>query len=64
MCGPRGSIDTATQRTRAVCGTASVDVDRVQSIREAPHRRLDPTNLRTLCRLHHNRKAHDGRHTP
>jgi 5-methylcytosine-specific restriction protein A len=43
----------------AVCGTtAGVDVDHVQSIREAPHRRLDPTNLRTLCRLHHNRKTH------
>ena len=42
-----------------VCGTTrDVDVDHVQTIREAPHRRLDPTNLRTLCRLHHNRRTH------
>ncbi|NUB09718.1 HNH endonuclease [Azospirillum sp. Vi22] len=42
-----------------VCGTTmGVDVDHVQAIREAPNRRLDPTNLRTLCRLHHNRKTH------
>ena len=31
------------------CGAAGVDVDHVVSVRKAPDRRLDPTNLQTLC---------------
>jgi 5-methylcytosine-specific restriction protein A len=31
----------------------ATDVDHLVSIRRAPHRRLDPTNLRSLCHAHH-----------
>lgn len=49
----------------AECGaTGAVDVDHVVPLREAPHRRLDPTNLRTLCRRHHNRVTHGRANTP
>ncbi|MFD1623889.1 HNH endonuclease signature motif containing protein [Azospirillum griseum] len=42
-----------------VCGaTEGVDVDHKASIKDRPDRRLDPSNLQTLCRLHHNRKTH------
>lgn len=42
-----------------VCGsTEGVDVDHKVSIKDRPDRRLDPSNLQTLCRLHHNRKTH------
>lgn len=38
-----------------VCGAKGEHVDHVQPIRVAPHRRLDPFNLQTLCERHHNR---------
>lgn len=45
-----------------VCGsTEGVDVDHKASIRERPELRLNPSNLQTLCRLHHNRKTHGKR---
>lgn len=37
--------------------TVAVDVDHVEPITVAPHRRLDPTNLQSLCRHHHNLKT-------
>lgn len=46
-----------------VCGRGShngtiLDVDHVLPWRERPDLAFDLTNLRTLCRLHHNRKTH------
>ncbi|GHA11352.1 hypothetical protein GCM10007989_02070 [Devosia pacifica] len=35
----------------------AVDVDHITPIRLAPERRLDPTNLQSLCRRHHNEKT-------
>jgi 5-methylcytosine-specific restriction protein A len=32
-------------------------VDHVQGVKEAPHLRLDPGNLRSLCRAHHTRRT-------
>jgi 5-methylcytosine-specific restriction enzyme A len=60
---------TAWQKTRAavrardggcvVCGTtiSPLDVDHVIPWTERPDLAFDPANLRTLCRLHHNRKT-------
>lgn len=43
----------------AVCGsTADLDVHHLEPVRLAPHRRLDPSNLQTLCRRCHNRTTH------
>ena len=44
------------------CGAAGVDVDHVVSVRKAPDRRLDPTNLQTLCHGCHSRitRLYDG----
>lgn len=44
------------------CTSRSQQVDHVESVRRAPSRRLDPTNLRALCRVHHGMKTatHDG----
>lgn len=39
------------------CDRPATDVDHVQSVREAPHRRLDPTNLRPLCHQHHSQRT-------
>jgi 5-methylcytosine-specific restriction enzyme A len=64
--------DRAWQRVRArhlkanpycvACGAQAVDVDHIQSIRDAPSRRLDATNLQSLCANHHKiiTNAHDG----
>ena len=41
----------------AVCGEPADDVDHIVPISEAPHRRLDPDNLQSLCRKHHNQKT-------
>lgn len=40
-----------------VCGVKATDVDHIVSVREAPHRRLDPTNMRSLCHSHHSRRT-------
>lgn len=37
-----------------ICGVRAEHVDHVQPIRQAPHRRLDPFNLQSLCEHHHN----------
>ena len=39
------------------CGRPATDVDHIQSVREAPHRRLDPANLRSMCHRHHSRRT-------
>jgi 5-methylcytosine-specific restriction endonuclease McrA len=64
---------TAWKRTRAavrardggcvVCGTTTgpLDVDHVIPWAQRPDLAYDPANLRTLCRLHHNRKTARGR---
>lgn len=38
-----------------VLRTPAVDVDHITPVRLAPHRRLDPTNLRSACRACHAR---------
>lgn len=45
-----------------LCGGPGVDVDHRESVRAAPHRRLDPLNLMTLCHRHHSilTQAHDA----
>lgn len=35
------------------CGAPATDADHVTPIRVAPERRLDPTNLQSLCKEHH-----------
>lgn len=47
------------------CGAPAADVDHVVSLREAPERRLDPTNLQSLCRPHHSgaKQAEERRQT-
>lgn len=35
------------------CGAPAIVADHVVSVRRAPHRRLDPTNLQSLCINHH-----------
>src|SRR5215204_462340 len=37
------------------CGAPGLDVDHITTVRAAPHRRLDPTNLQTLCHSCHSR---------
>ncbi|MFT9447825.1 HNH endonuclease signature motif containing protein [Gluconobacter japonicus] len=34
-----------------------LNVDHIESVRESPERRLDPTNLRTLCQAHHSART-------
>lgn len=43
------------------CGRPAEHVDHVVPVRLAPHRRLDPLNLQSLCRVHHDllTKAYD-----
>lgn len=36
------------------CEERAFHVDHIETIEEAPHRRLDPTNLQGLCANHHN----------
>lgn len=40
-----------------VCGAKGTHVDHIQSVRETPNRRLDPTNLRTMCAGCHSRRT-------
>lgn len=61
----------AMHPTCVLCGGEGVDVDHRESIAVAPHRRLDPLNLMTLCHRHHSilTQAHDAggavnRHAP
>jgi len=44
-CEREGRVEVAT------------DVDHVVSIAEAPERRLDPTNVRSLCHRHHSART-------
>ncbi|MBN9069581.1 MAG: HNH endonuclease [Rhizobiales bacterium] len=39
------------------CGAPGEHVDHIQTIRDHPERRLDPTNLRTLCQPCHSRRT-------
>jgi len=39
------------------CGVEATDVDHIVADRQAPERRLDRTNLRSLCHRHHSRLA-------
>ncbi|WP_237390129.1 hypothetical protein [Gluconobacter sp. Gdi] len=32
-------------------------MDHIVSVRECPSRRLDPTNLRTMCQSHHSSRT-------
>lgn len=53
-------------RNCVVCGEPAVIVDHIVTVKQNPRRRLDPSNLQSLCRRHHNilTKAYDeGRHT-
>jgi HNH endonuclease len=36
-----------------VCGKSGQHVDHIETLRTNPKRRLDPTNLQTLCEMHH-----------
>ena len=50
-----------------MCARIGVDrpaqmVDHIEAVREAPERRLDPTNLQSLCWPHHNSKTQRERH--
>lgn len=41
-----------------VCGsTHRLNVDHIVSVRDAPDRRLDETNVRVLCQTHHSRRT-------
>ena len=40
-----------------VCGGKGTHVDHIESVRDAPQRRLDPTNLRTMCGPHHSQRT-------
>jgi hypothetical protein len=44
------------------CGKRMQHVDHIVTVAEAPERRLDPTNLQSLCHPHHNRltRAYDS----
>ena len=48
------------------CGGKADLVDHIKTIREAPHRRLDPTNLQALCTSCHSgwKQARDKRKAP
>lgn len=37
------------------CGAVGTDVDHIETVRSAPHRRLDPSNLATYCHPCHSR---------
>lgn len=42
-------------RTCVACGADARHVDHIVTVRAAPWRRLDPTNLQSLCHACHNR---------
>lgn len=45
------------------CGSRAVEVDHIVPRREAPERRLDPTNLQSLCKpCHSGAKQREERH--
>jgi hypothetical protein len=35
------------------CGKRAVFVDHIVTVKNAPNRRLDPSNLQSLCKFHH-----------
>ena len=39
----------------------ATEVDHIIPLRQAPHRRLDKTNVQSLCHPHHGRKTKAGR---
>lgn len=40
------------------CGsTDRLNVDHIVTVRDAPHRRLDPTNVQVLCHKHHSART-------
>lgn len=43
--------------TCVACGEPAKHVDHIVSIRDAPMRRLDPSNLRSLCHSCHSRRT-------
>lgn len=43
----------ATYPSCVRCGERAIVADHIISIRKAPHRRLDPTNIQSLCVTHH-----------
>jgi hypothetical protein len=63
LAARRRGYDIAWQKLRArhlaanplcvVCGLMGRQVDHIQTISDNPRRRLDPTNLQTLCDHHH-----------
>lgn len=40
-----------------VCGDKASHVDHIKSVREAPHLRLEPSNLRSMCGPCHSRRT-------
>lgn len=56
-----------------ICGDIGVQVDHIESVKDNPRRRLDPSNLQTLCDHHHSlitqafdavQRGRDGRPLP
>jgi len=43
--------------TCCVCGAKATHVDHIKSVKEAPHLRLVPTNLRSMCGPCHSRRT-------
>lgn len=39
------------------CRVLATDVDHIESVEDAPERRLDPLNLRSYCHAHHSRRT-------
>ena len=67
-CDPRWTTITKLVKARdgyccVVCSRAAriLDVDHIVEWTKRPDLAFEPTNLRTLCRLHHNRKTHGRR---
>ena len=53
----------AEHRDCCRCGRRATVVDHIDTIRDAPHKRLDPNNLRAMCtRCHNQRTALDQTH--
>ncbi len=48
------------------CGARAIVADHIIPVRIAPHRRLDPTNLQSLCTHHHSgaKQSEERRRSP